>query len=55
MDKVFIVETCLTPGIWIPNYLGYAREEKATDVALKIMDDSDKKVLARVKELKVVK
>lgn len=55
MDKVFIVETCLTPGLWIPNSLAYVREEKATDVALKIMDDSNKKVLARVKELKIVK
>ena len=55
MDKVFIIETCSTPGLWITNSLVYAHEEKAIDVALKIMDDSDKKVLARVKELKVVK
>ena len=55
MDKVFIVETCLTPGMWIHNSLVYVSEAKATDVALKIMDDSNKKVLARVKELQVIK
>ncbi len=55
MNKVFIVETCLTPGYWDHNSKVYLSEEKANDVALKIMDASNKKILARVTELNVVK
>lgn len=55
MEKVYIVETSTEPGVWFTNSLAYAREEKATDVALKIINDSNKKIFARVSELKIVK
>ena len=28
MDKVFIIETCSTPGLWITNSFVYAHEER---------------------------
>jgi len=54
-EHLFMVETSTEPGIWLANELVYVHEKKATEVALKIMDSSNKRVLARVKELKVVR
>lgn len=54
-EYLFMVETSTEPGIWLANELVYAHEKKATEVALKVMDSSNKRVLARVKKLKVVR
>ena len=56
MIGVYIVEMSTSPGIWeVCDKTAYVNEKTANDVALKLMEVSNKKIMARVTKLKLVK
>lgn len=55
MNEIYIVQTCITPGIWDTIDFCYVNKLSAANYALSIMEASNKQILARVKSLKIIK
>lgn len=55
MLLVYIVEMSTSPGVWeVCDKIAYTNEKTANEVALRLMEISNKKIASRVTALKIM-
>lgn len=56
MKEIYIIETSTQPGFWeVTDKKGYMDKKVAIDIALNIMEASNKRIAARVTTIEIVK